>query len=215
MPFFWSKKKTIVEMIDDYMESLDKCMVTFSEGLKTYIKSGCTDEFKKKQKETHTYESLADDIRREIELKLYGKALLPESRGDVLGMLESVDKIASAAEDVLAMLSIEKPAIPEELAGKYKKLVDLNMEAYFLIHKAVDANNHNPRETLYIDKEIDQKASESDRLEEKMLELLFGLDLPLAEKQQQKIIIKHIGSISDRCQNSVDRLSIIAIKRRI
>ncbi|MBU1238815.1 DUF47 family protein, partial [Myxococcota bacterium] len=144
-----------------------------------------------------------------------GKALLPESRGDVLGMLESLDRIPSAAEDVLATLSIEQPVIPEFLKEKYKKLTNINMEAYILITKAVDAINNNPRETLYIDKEIDEKESASDRIEEKMKIILFASDLSLAEKQQQKAIISNIGSISNRCQNTVDRLSIIAIKRRI
>lgn len=202
-------------MIEQYIAALDKSMNAFSDGLKLYLKSGCSDKFKKLQRETHRYESKGDDIRREIEMKLYGKALLPESRGDVLGMLESIDRIPSAAEDVLTTLSIEKPVIPDFLKERYKKLVEVNMEAYNLITRAVDAITSNPREVLYLDKEIDQKESESDRIEEKMKILLFDSDLPLAEKQQQKFILSTIGSISNRSQNAVDRMAIIAIKRRI
>jgi len=202
-------------MIEEYMESLDACIVSFSKCLKLYNKDKYSKEFTKETKKTHKFKSIADDIRREIELKLYGKALLPESRGDVLGMLESLDKIASVAEDGAFILDIEKPEIPDFLKDKYYKLIDINLEAFFLIRKAVDAIRNNPRETLYINKEIDMKESESDKLEEKMFRKLFDSDMPLAQKHQQQKLIRVIGAVSDRCQNSADRISIIAIKRRV
>ncbi|MBU1535977.1 hypothetical protein KKF84_11700, partial [Myxococcota bacterium] len=74
-PFFWKNSQSVEHMIEEYMASLDKCMEAFSNGLKLYLLSGCQEKFKKLQRETHRYESRADDIRREIELKLYGKAL--------------------------------------------------------------------------------------------------------------------------------------------
>jgi uncharacterized protein len=214
-PFFWKKSKSIEKMIEEYMDALEACMHTFKKSIKYYMKNGHNDEFDKLKRLTHKHESLADDIRREIEMKLYGKALLPESRGDVLGMLESLDKIASVAEDAVALLCIEQPKIPDFIISYFPKLVELNMEAFILICKGVDAIASNPREVLYIDKEIDMKESESDTLEDKMLRKIFSSDIELAEKQQLRRLIGTIGSVSDCCQNSIDRIGLIAIKRRI
>lgn len=43
--------------------------------------------------QTHKFESKADDIREEIEALMLGKALIPESRRDIIGLLESINDI--------------------------------------------------------------------------------------------------------------------------
>jgi uncharacterized protein len=215
MAFFWKKSKSVEEMIENYMETVDKCMELFLKASKIYMKKGYSDDFFEMDRDVHKAESHADDIRREIELKLYGKALLPESRGDLLGLLESLDRIPGAAESALNLLCLEKPKIPHFLKKYIPDLIDVNLSAYYLVRKAVDAIMDNPRETLYIDKEIDTKESESDKIQQKMLKKLFNSDLPLAEKYQMKFFIGAMGNISDRCQDTSDRMSIIAIKRRI
>ncbi|MEK0368345.1 MAG: DUF47 family protein, partial [Nitrosopumilus sp.] len=45
--------------------------------------------------------------RREIEISLYEKALIPESRGDILGLLEAVDRIPNKAESVAFQMQTE------------------------------------------------------------------------------------------------------------
>ena len=38
-------------------------------------------------------ESECDSLRRDVERRIYSETLIPEIRGDVLGMLENLDKI--------------------------------------------------------------------------------------------------------------------------
>ncbi|MBN2725323.1 MAG: DUF47 family protein [Deltaproteobacteria bacterium] len=214
-PFFWSKSKSVEEMIENYMLSVDECIQSCSNGIEDYITNGCTDTFITLNKKTHQAESRADDIRREIEFKLYGKALLPESRGDLLGMLESIDNIPGAAEGSINIFYLERPEITEFVKKIIPDLLEVNLEAYSLIRKAVDAILNNPRETLYIDKEIDSRESKADTMQQDIVLSIFKSDLELAHKNQLKAIISSINRISDRCQDSADRMSIIAIKRRI
>lgn len=214
-PFFWNKSKSIEEMIESYMLSVDECIDAFREGLEKYLETGATDEFIALNRKTHVAESRADDIRREIEFKLYGRALLPESRGDLLGMLESIDAIPGAAEGSINILYIERPVLPDFVKKVIPEILDVNIHAYSLIRKAVDAIMNNPRETLYIDKEVDSKESEADKMQQSILLDIFQADLELAHKNQLKAFISSINKVSDRCQDSADRMSIIAIKRRI
>ncbi|MGM0596699.1 MAG: DUF47 domain-containing protein [Myxococcota bacterium] len=213
---FWKKTKSINEMIENYMEAVDHCIKAFQEGIYYYLEHHHDKDYQKLACDAHKFESGADDIRREIEHKLYGEALLPESRGDILGMIESIDRIPSVAEDCLSMLDVEQPKIPKFMIEYLKELVEINVEAYFLIRKAVHYINKNPKETLYINKEIDVKESRSDDLEEKIAREIFASEeLELSEKMQLKAIPVKIGDLSDRCQNSVDRMSLVAIKRRV
>ena len=43
-------------------------------------------------------------MRREIEVMMYSKALFPESRGDILTLLETIDRVPNQAEAVVRML---------------------------------------------------------------------------------------------------------------
>jgi predicted phosphate transport protein (TIGR00153 family) len=155
-------------------------------------------------------------MRREIELTLYGKALLPESRGDLLGLLETFDKLPNMAETVLFVLFCQKTMIPKDLLPAYKQLIDVNLQAYYLTRKAVDDLMHNPRATLHATKEVDEKESESDRLERDLICRLFEkTELSPGYKLLLKEIILLIGSISDRAETVADRIGIVAIKRQI
>jgi predicted phosphate transport protein (TIGR00153 family) len=140
---------------------------------------------------------------------------LPESRGDLLRMLESYDRIPNAAETIMAILVAERVTIPEEFKPEFRKLVEINLAAYRLLRKTADALFENPRQTGYIQKEVDVKESESDRLESRMITAIFDSDIEKADKLQLRNVVVYIGNISDRAENAADRMGIIAIKRRI
>ena len=101
-----------------------------------------------KNQDAFEAESAADDMRREIELTLYGKALLPDSRGDVLGLLESFDRLPNMAETGLFALRCQRIQLPGDLVPLYKQLVDINLQSYYLCRRAVDA--------LFGDNAVDQ-----------------------------------------------------------
>jgi uncharacterized protein len=215
MVFLWKKQKNIEEMIEGYFELCDNCFRLFDEGLNLYLNSGLGTEFDQSVEANHHAESLADDKRREIELTLYGKALLPDSRGDLLGLLETFDRLPNATETVLAALQTQRVVLPEEFKAAYRALADVNIESYSATRKAVDALFHNPRATLDATKEVDVKESESDRQERVLISSIFDAAMDTGEKLLLKEIVLLIGAISDRAEGAADRISIVAIKRQI
>jgi len=60
-------------------------------------------------------ESRADSLRRSIETRLYLETLIPEFRGDVLGLLESSDKVMNRLTETLTQFQVETPEILEDL----------------------------------------------------------------------------------------------------
>jgi uncharacterized protein len=216
LPFFWKKQDTVEKMMAQYFERCDSCLQLFEKAFATFVENGHGAAFETAVQKTHEAESAADDMRREIELTLYGKALLPESRGDLLGLLEAFDKLPNMAETVLFVLLCQKTEIPEDILPTYKKLVDVNLQAYYLTRKAVDDLLHNPRATLHATKNVDEKESESDRLERDIICKLFDrTDLSPGYKLLLKEIVLLIGKMSDRAETVADRIGIIAIKRQI
>jgi len=93
LSFLWKKKRLIIDKIKTYLEQVDTCRDLFHKSMKELIISKSNKEDEESVQLVHKAESRADDIRREIELDLYQKALIPESRGDVLGLLETIPYI--------------------------------------------------------------------------------------------------------------------------
>lgn len=215
MAFFWKKQADVREMIDAYLDTVDSCMEKFHESMKRFLVTGCSQEFDREIEEVHKFESAADDLRRKIQMTLYGKALLPDSRGDLLVLLEFYDRIPGAAEDALFLTKVLCLNIPEEMLGDVEKLVEVNVEAYRRVRESMNTLFDNPNETLYQTRGVDAKESESDRLERALIERTFKSDIDVGEKMLFKELVQLIGKISDQAENAADRIGIVAIKRQV
>ena len=215
MVLFLRKYKLVENMLDEYFHRCDKCIDLFSDAMNIYFAEGLCDNFENAANNCHRAESYADDQRREIEHTLYGQALLPDSRGDLLGLLEMFDKIPNEAETVLFSLLCQRIEIGEDLKDFFKQLINLNVESYRLARKAVDTLFKSPKLTARATKEVDDKESESDRLERIIIGELFKGDYTTEQKILLRDIVMQVGGISDRAENSADRIDIVAIKRQI
>lgn len=215
MVFFWRKTKKIEAMLAAYFDRCDECISRFEGALGLYFDQGHSEAFESSVHECHAAESQADDIRREIEHTLYGKALLPESRGDLLGLLESFDRMPNVCSGILFGMLCERTQVPQELRSDIARLAALNMEAYRLVRRCVDSLWSSPQETLNNSKAVDAKESESDRLERALITAIFQRDGDTGSKILLRDLVLHIGDISDRAEDSADRIAIVAIKRQI
>ncbi|MDO9465600.1 MAG: TIGR00153 family protein [bacterium] len=215
MALFFSKTNKLLEMIEEYLEKVTECMEQARKTLFLYIEKGSCEEFDGLVTKTHMAESCSDDLRREIEISLYEKALIPESRGDILGLLETVDKIPNKAESVAFQIQIEAIRIPDEFKSELRKIININFGIFEDIKRAIRAVFKNIKEVRRITNEIDKKESSSDSMERDLIRKLFGSDIDIGEKILLKELIIEIGSISDRAEDTADRLNIMAVKRLI
>jgi len=214
MTLFFKAQEKIQESIQEYFVRVDSCMEQFHRGMRYQLKGEPTGDQPDKG-ETHRLESRADDMRRDIEMTLYGRALLPESRGDLLGMLEAMDSVPNAAETALNIIVTEQIEIPDEYRDAFVELLEVNMDEYRLLRKTAETLFENPRQTPYLVKEVDVKESTSDRIERRLIVDVFSSDMDKADKILLKDVIVAMGNISDRAENAADRMGIIAIKRRV
>ncbi|MBW2699309.1 MAG: DUF47 domain-containing protein [Deltaproteobacteria bacterium] len=215
MGLFWKKQEKIEEMMTQYFNRCDKCFEMLEKAYSVYMEMGQGEAFEAAVVAASKVESSADDLRRDIEYTLYGKALLPESRGDILGLLETFDTLPNMAETILYSLRCQRIKIPNELQTDFQKLVDVNLQAYYLVRKAVDNLMNNPRVTLHSTKDVDMKESESDNLERDIICKIFSSEMDMGTKILFKDLALLIGEISDRAEKVADRIGIVAIKRQI
>ena len=162
----------------------------------------------------HGVESQADDICREIEVMMYAKALFPESRGDILGLLETMDKVPNQAESAVQMLVNQHISVPEAYRGQIKQLVKIcHRCGNTMLDSAGKLFSDFTTATVALGK-IDELESEADSVEEAIVEQVFSSDKDGFVKIMLRDLIKKIASVSDRAENTGDCIRIIVAKRR-
>lgn len=213
MSIFYLKQSKVLEtQIDDFLDTVSRASIVFKSGIQEYLQ-GEIANFESLIENISKLENRADDLRRSIETQLYTYSLLPQLRGDVLGLLENIDEIVNAEKKTLNQFSVEMPEIPEEYDKDFLALTDVCMNsvdtlvmagrAFFMDFNMVKNHLH---KVFFYEKEADKI---SDRLKRR----IFRSQLDLSRKNHLRYFTLHIETISDLAEDVADRLSISTIKR--
>ncbi len=210
----WKKEKSVIDKIKTYLEQVDRCRSRFRLCVEKLVLEPENPENAAIVEEVHRSESKADDLRRSIELQLYERALIPESRGDVLGLLETMDVIPGMFQSLCYQLLLEKIVFPEQFGERFLHLVDVNLKSYDLVRQAVLG--------LFYSKDVkdqtdlvDAVESDSDHIERDLIRDIFNCKMDKADKILLKEIVIFTGDISDQAETVKDRLILAIIKRKI
>ena len=217
MPILFKHTKDLEAQLDRFLDAVSEGALVFRRGIDAYI-AGDVEGFERLVEEIDGLESRADELRREIKSQLYRHSLIPESRGDILGTLESVDRLLTAAEWTLYEVRLQEIKIPEPIKPNVVKVVDLTCSCCEMVQKAVRAlfvNSGRAADIEDLINEIDNIESEVDHLERALIRAIFKLDIDTGEKLVLKALVRRLTKVSDGAEHVGDRLTVISVKRRV
>lgn len=212
MSLLSGRSRHLAAKIDVFLDLVSESSLVFLQGVKDYL-SGDSMDFQCRLESIDELEGRADIIRRDVENVLYSRSLIPENRGDVLALLETLDDLVDTAKRALYELSIETPHIPAPLGPCYLALAEASAQA---VQSVVVASRcffrdvHAVKDHLH---KVKYYEREADRLSEKVRRQVFGLQVGLAEKLHLRDFAVRIGELSDAAERVADRLAIYSIKR--
>ncbi len=210
----FSKTKALEAQTDEFCDKVSEGSLAFKIGLSAYF-AGDQETFAEKQRHVSEIESRADELRRDIQRRLYLETLLPESRGDVLEVLENTDRILNACESAMWQFFIEKPEFSDQVSGEFTKLVDTVVESVDALVSALRAFFRGDQSISdYMHKVIFYE-TEADKINHRVLGLVFESDSDLSYKNQIRHFVLHIDNIADIAEDVADRLAIFSLKRAI
>ena len=214
MAILFKTTRQLESQIDEFLDAVSEGSIVFKNGLIDYLNND-EKNFQDRIKQIDRLEESADHLRRAIENHLYVHTLIPEHRGDVLGILESSDNVIDTAKETLNQFDIERPFIPPEFNQKYIELTNMSVasteslvyaaRAFFRDVSAVKDHLH---KVYFYEKE-------ADRLGDNLKREIFKTELDLSQKIHLRYFAFHIQNISDRAEEVADRLAIYTIKRTI
>ena len=212
---FLRKQRSIEREVLDYLQTWKKCLEYFEGGMQVYLAEGIGEKFDYYVHEVYKTEERADELRKKVEWEMYSKALIPESRGDILGFLETMDKIPNKAESLLNQIKLQKLEFPKELNKNLERVVTLSREAIQLVYEAATKLLSRNGDIYKLADEIDAKETECDHAEQDTIEKIFEMDIEKADKILLKEFIIELGNLTDRAEDVSDRLTILSVKRRV
>jgi uncharacterized protein len=217
MSLFFNQTTQLEGDIESLLDNISNSIMIFSEAIKNYLNDE-TEIFLKRMKDVKKLETDVDELRRQIRYKLYTKMLIPESRGDMLSMLETIDDVIDTTEEVLIQFEIQKPKFPKILNKDVIELVEASCKAAdFTVLAARSYIKNNDMINDYINKTYFFE-HEADKIENRIKRKLFSTNeivSDLAEKMHISGFVELIAKLSDDGQDVCERLSVATIKRSI
>ncbi|MDC1256984.1 DUF47 family protein [Pelagibacteraceae bacterium] len=158
-------------------------------------------------------ESECDKLRRSTERKIYKETLIPEQRGDVLGMLENLDKIPGQLQGNAHRINTEKPNIHEDLHDDFNSLVQNNSTCVKLLISGSKQFFIDPKKTIEDCLLVSKHESTGDKISTKLKNAIFdNNNLDLSQKMHLRYFVEIVDEVANLAEDVADRLIISSVK---
>ncbi len=210
-----SRKTGIEKQINDFLDQVSRSGLVFQNGSRFYLK-GEYENFDKVLADISDIEHKGDDLKRSIIEHLHTKTLIPESRGDVLELLENMDSLLDRFKGALWRFEIERPEIHPEFIDDFRELINGVVAAVECIVKSARAfftDIAGVRDQLH---KVSFWETQCDKLSTRLRTAIFRKeDIRLSNRMLLSDLVRHIEKISDRAEDVADRLNVYVIKRTL
>jgi len=209
----WRSEKRLQEKLEAYVAQVMQTLGSLKETFPS-----CLDGSRSRRGDlsnpVHPLESRADDMRRDLEVELYSGRLLPESRADLLTLIEVLDRISNSAENIVEFFSLQELDVPETLHDDLREFLAKNLEACAAMAETVALLLTDLGRVQALATEVDHLESQCDTRERRLLRRIFDLDVERAHKLHLRDLVAALGMLSDRAEEVADMVVRIAVKRR-
>jgi uncharacterized protein len=215
MSLLFKKTRELESKLDEFFDAVSEACIVFEQGVADYL-HGRLENFQARIESIRKLENHADNLRRDVEAKLYRHSLIPDQRGDVLSLLETMDHVVDSAKETVVQFDVEKPQIPQAFHAEFKDLAVASVhaaEASVLASRAFFRDVHAVSDHLH---KVYFHEKEADRLADILKRKLFATEeLDLSQKIHLRYFALHIEQLSDKAEVVAEHLSIYAIKRTV
>lgn len=205
-------QKELIDSINTFLDNILKINVLFKTLLENYFNKRFQ-EVDKITNEISDLESQCDKIRRDVERKIYQETLIPDLRGDVLGMLENLDKIPGQIQANAHSFNTEKPNVDEELNSNFLKLCDYASECIALLIEG--SRNFFIDKKVTIEKclQVSKVESRADKVSTELKNIIFSNnENGLATKVHLRYFVEIMDEVANLSEDVADRLIISSSK---
>jgi predicted phosphate transport protein (TIGR00153 family) len=205
----------IENQVDEFLDLVSESGLIFKMAIAAYLR-GDIDAFMKKIEQISKAEHKGDSLTHTLEERLYVQTLIPDSRGDVLELLENLDSLLDNFKGALWQFEIERPDIWPEFHDAFIELVGYvveSVEAVVLSSRAFFKNIAAVSDHMH---KVSYWETESDKVASDLQRAIFKRDeMRMSHRLQLRDFAKRVDNIADVSEDVADRLAIYVIKRSL
>ncbi len=212
----WKKREEnkVMALLEKHLEKVGESLQNMLSAIEDYLK-GDLDSAESFASKTHSAESEADDVRREIRGLLHEGAFLPIFREDVMTLVATVDEMASHAEACSDFITIQHPDVPDSLKGDIMKVAQDSVAILLPLKEGVTKLSEDFSITHAKVAEVHVAESEVDDLERELTRRIFSTEQTLAQKMHLKHLVDMIVDIPDIAEDAAEILDTLIVKKRV
>ena len=212
MSFYKNDQKELINSINLFLDNILKVNSLFENLIKEFFLKNYK-EVEDLTAKISDLESACDKLRRTTERKIYQETLIPEQRGDVLGMLENLDKIPGQLQGNAHRINTEKPDIHEELHDDFNNLVQNNSTCVKLLISGSKQFFIDPKKTIEDCLLVSKHESTGDKISTKLKNAIFNNNnLDLSQKMHLRYFVEIVDEVANLAEDVADRLIISSVK---
>lgn len=207
--------RIVQSQIQEFLDSVSMAVLAYQDGMVAYLKEGWLEATEEKLQQICSYESRGDNLRTSIGLTLYTEMLLPDTAGDVLGLLSDLDHLLDRMRGHFILVEIEKPEFPVDTS---KAIIDFICHACSAMEHTVTAARTYFRDPKAVHDQIHKihyHEEEAEKMAIRVLKSIFAGDYPLERKCHLRDHLLHIDRLADQADETGDAIAIYAVKRSI
>ncbi|RLI92828.1 MAG: TIGR00153 family protein [Candidatus Altiarchaeales archaeon] len=207
------REKETIRLIKEHADMTYRVVCEFKNAFSALEKKDFM-TLKEKVDRVSSLESRADDLRREIEEKMYSGAFLPGSRRIILNFAERIDDVADAAQDAARILIfLEDREISKDMFDLLELELKDGLDTIDILRRSI-SDLRNVDELRLAIRRVRRKEHEADEIANKIYSTLYrNVKDPITVLLVSKLIT-YIGNISDKAEDATDALSLIILLHR-
>ncbi|MGD2270305.1 MAG: DUF47 family protein [Desulfobacterales bacterium] len=210
----FKKEKEVSDLLLKFLDEVEKCLNKADQTIHAYF-NGTIKEAKLLARSVREIETEVDVFKYNIRDKLYYGAYLPLIREDIYKLVESIDKVANAAEACCDFLLNQRPSIPDDLKPQFTIVGQESMSIIDPLKKAVSCflrKKCSMEKVRQYAQEVGFLESDVDKSEWDLTKAIFTSSLAFSHKIHLKNCLNSIVEVSDRAEDAADQLELVALK---
>ena len=209
MWFLGRRYGRVTRLVLEHLSCVRTTVDLFVEGTRAYLSEGDWAEATELASRTRRAEGHADDVRRGVLKTLVKGVLLPPSRRQILELTERVDVLANASESALDYLVEQRVELPDDIRQALLGILEVTEGIFDHVESAIGALfSRGSAETLAEVERIEKAEGSVDRLERDLIKHMFKSEFSLAQKLHILGYLERLSEISDRAEDSSDRIAL-------
>ncbi len=212
------RAKKIMELVEQHFDKVQDSVTQFDLFLKEYLANGDTKKARELSTVINNDENQADILRRAIVTEFASGSMLPQTRREILSVVESIDKIANKCQDISREILLEKPQFIKKSREDLINIMKITTRQVSVLSDAVSALFDDYSKLVgknSLLEELNNFEHEVDLIEIELVERLFTREMGLAEKVQLRTFVQRISGISDLIENISDEMQIMVVFRQV